>query len=252
MKNKIINITLLVLLGGFILFRVNTALNQMDNEEQTAGPQPEIPSTFYGTIPCADCPGIEYLLHLDENRYTEFRWYIDRDSTPSEQTGTWEQRSDTLFLYDSTDQNYQAFLMDEDRLTLLNREQNRVTGDLAAHYILQRLHEATSIRRQYEKLSRNDVEFVATGNEPFWNIQIYDDGKFVFTTPESEHRFDEFEFTENDGFTEYSAGDQSVSVKITAEPELCRDSMSGYIFTHAVSVSSNQDLSAQGCGQFLR
>lgn len=252
MKNKIINITILVMLGGFIFFRVNAALNQIDNGEQAAESQPEIPSTFYGTIPCADCPGIEYVLHLDENRFTELRWYIDRDSAHFEQTGTWEQRSDTLFLSDSTDENYQAFLVGNDRLTLLNRNQKQVTGDLADHYILQKNHEATSIRRHYEKLNSDGVTFVATGNEPFWNIRIYDDGKFVFTTPESEHRFDKFESTENKGFKEYSAGNQSVSVRIKTEPELCRDSMSGYIFTHAVSVSSNQDLSANGCGQFLR
>ena len=252
MKNKIINITILVLLGGFIFFRVNTALNQMDNGEKTAEPQPEIPSTFYGTIPCADCPGIEYLLHLDENRYSEMRWYIDRNSTPSEQAGTWEQRSDTLFLHDSTDENYRAFLVDNERLTLLDRDQNRVTGDLADHYILHRLHEATSIRKQYEKLSGDGVAFVATGNEPFWNIRIYDDGKLVFTTPESEHRFDEFESTENNGIMEYIAEDQSASIYMSSEPEFCRDSMSGYIFTHSVSVSLNEDFSAQGCGQFLK
>jgi len=252
MKNKIVNITILLLLVGFIIFRVSTAWNQMGQNGAEISDEPEVPSTYYGTIPCADCPGIEYVLHLDENYYTELRWYIDKNPAPIEKTGNWEKKSDSLYLYYTDGEVYQTFLFSENQLTLLDREQNIVTSDLANHYQLERLHEATSIRRHHNQLKEDGVTFFATGNEPFWNIRIIDGETMAYADPELETAFDHFDVSSENKESEYRAENDNYTLHFTIRPEFCRDSMSGYIFTHSVFMSFNQGETYQGCGQFLK
>lgn len=252
MNNKAINITLLILIVLFVSFRITTACEQLNQESVQSEIPEELPVTYTGFLPCADCPGIEYYLLLEEDRFTELSWYRDRSETPFEETGTWNLKSDTLKIFDENDELLKTFLYEKDRLTLLDQNQERVTGDIAEMYRIERNQEETSIRNRHNQLRDEEgVDFIASGNEPFWSVRIDLDGSIQHLTPESELTFPATGPIETESETLFETANDSDSLKITIHENYCRDSMSGFLFTHAVTIQLNQDEVMSGCGRYL-
>ena len=93
---------------------------------------------YKGTIPCADCEGIQTELTLMEDGSFERRTtYLGKDGETRSDKGnfTWNDAGSavTLALEDGETQQYQV---GENMLFHLDREGNRITGDLAENYIL--------------------------------------------------------------------------------------------------------------------
>lgn len=97
-----------------------------------------LPAIFTGTIPCADCPGVDYQLIIEDHQFTEITRYQDRSPGRFEQTGTWEINEDTLSLKDQENSVLKKFLINEQNLTLLDKSDQQIIGDLAEMYILDR------------------------------------------------------------------------------------------------------------------
>lgn len=155
----------------------------MDNRErvQESDPIEELPAVYTGMMPCADCPGIEMHLLIEEDGFTELSWYRDRSPDPFKTEGYWVLKSDTLSLYSNDDELLKTFLYDGETVKLLDHNQRQITGDLSENYILEKSHEEISIRRHHEELrSDENIRFLASGNEPFWNIRIDDDDSLHF------------------------------------------------------------------------
>ncbi|MFO7798613.1 copper resistance protein NlpE N-terminal domain-containing protein [Rhodohalobacter sp.] len=249
MNNKVVNITILVLLVVFILFRVNTALKQMNSkEEQISQSIENLPAVFSGILPCADCPGIESIVVLNEESFEELSHYQDRGNNLYQVDGTWTLTGDTLKLYRVEDELHKAFVYSREQIKLLDRDLQPITGDLEENYTLDRSPEQESIRSRHSELQDEGVDFLANGNEPFWSVQINFDGQLVYQTPGSEtpYPFSEFEEIVEDQKTMYSAD----NMQITIIPGYCRDSMSGFLFTHKVEIQTKgQDMT--GCGRYL-
>ncbi len=64
-----------------------------------ANPLPNLPATFVGTLPCADCPGIRYQLNLfpDDSFFLRMT-YIGRPVEPLDHIGSWALSSDRRVL----------------------------------------------------------------------------------------------------------------------------------------------------------
>lgn len=247
MKNKIINITILVLLAIFILFRVNTALNQMNKGEE----EPQIknfPVVYSGITPCADCPGIDYTLVLEEERFIEWSHYIDRGENLFRQEGTWTLESDTLKLFRPEGDLHKGYLYDEQNLSMLDRDLQKISGDLEENYRITRSPEEESIRSRHAELRNEGVDFLASGNEPFWSVHLDFENELVFRTPETEESFPISIFTEET--TDETTTYQNDELSISYTPAFCRDSMSGFLFTHKVTVNI-EDRTLNGCGKYL-
>ncbi len=256
MDNKAINIIILLLLILFISFRLNVACSQMDREgEQHISEEIEnLPVVFYGTLPCADCPAIDYHIVIEEESFTELSWYRDRDPDPFKKTGEWVLRDDTLRIFDGeTDELVKTFHFDDDHLTLLDRSEQRVTGELADMHRLEKSQEESSIRRRHLELKEEGVDFLASGNEPFWNVQIDFDGKQTlrYRTPESDIEFPLPEESIENDLKYWHTENQYGSVQLTVKERYCRDSMSGFLFTHTVTIRKNGGAELQGCGRYL-
>lgn len=103
---------------------------------------------YQGTLPCADCPGIdtEILLLNEENAngqgYAEItEFYRDRSSAPIVTPGQYEWSPDgrTLRL-SAADREAIEFLVAENQLIRLDQDGNRIQGALADAYHLTQLH----------------------------------------------------------------------------------------------------------------
>ncbi len=250
MSNKVINITLLVLIVLFVSFRITSACNQMDKNQQSVESAMELPASYSGVIPCADCPAIEYRLYLEEDQFTEFRTYMDRNPEPFVASGTWSVSSDSLSLTSADGESISTFLYDGDSITMLDQEMNRVSGPTAEMYILNKDLEMTSILNRHQQLRQEGVLLTASGNEPFWSVRINQNGDVIFQTPEMEESGTISQTNSENGTMIWHA-DIDENYIITSQSTPCKDSMSGFQFTHTVSVQKGLNSQLTGCGRYL-
>lgn len=252
MNTKVTNILILLALVLFISFRLTTACNQFDQPEQESESIEELPVTYSGIIPCADCPDVEYYLHLENDfQFQKVQWNSDRDTKPLAKSGRWILQEDTLTLYDEEQNQLNSFLYSDEQLTLLDKEENEVTGELADNYTLSKSHEETSIRQRHNQMNKEGVTFVSNGNEPFWSVQINEDDEINYQTPESSWTAPVSDKQEYEDEQIYQAETDENALKVTIINEYCQDTMSGFLFTHTVQVQLKGEPNMDGCGRFL-
>ena len=96
---------------------------------------------YTGTLPAADCPGIETTLTLaPDGSYALHLKYIDRDSEFDEK-GAFTVKENLLTLTPSEGGQPQYYKVEENRLRRLDAEKQPVTGALADNYTLQKTTE---------------------------------------------------------------------------------------------------------------
>jgi len=251
MNNKVVNILIILALVLFISFRLTTACNQLGQTVPESESIEELPVSYSGTIPSAG-PGIEYYLHLEnDNQFKEVKWYLDRDTSPFKEIGRWALQGDTLTLFDEEHNLLKSFLYSDERLTMLDTHGNKITGDLQDYYILEKSQEETSIRQRHYQLKEEGITFVSNGNEPFWAVHINEEEEIIYQTPETKWTAPATDIQEIEGQQIYQTEYGDDSLRVTIIDEYCRDTMSGFLFTHTVEVQLNDEPVMNGCGRFL-
>ena len=218
------------------------------DDEQVSQSIEDLPAVFSGVLPCADCPGIETVIVLNETGFEELSHYQERESNLYQAEGTWSLSGDTLKLYRSEDELYKAFIFSREQIKQLDQDLQPITGVLEENYVLDRSQEQESIRSRHSELQDEGINFLASGNEHFWLVHINFDGQLLYKTPGSEtpYPFSEFEEIVENQSTIYSAD----KMQITITAGYCRDTMSGFLFTHRVEIQTNGQ-NMTGCGRYL-
>lgn len=96
------------------------------------------PGTYKGTVPCADCAGIETTLTLDKDlNYTLNTKYLGKKDAPATRKGkfSWNAAGSTITLAGIQNAPSQ-YLVGENRLFQLDMQGQRITGGLASKYEL--------------------------------------------------------------------------------------------------------------------
>ena len=99
--------------------------------------------TYKGVLPCADCPGIDVTLTLNENgtyvRESKYQGEKAAGTTPDKEEGsfTWSSDGQKITLNNVTDGNNQYFV-GENLLYTLDANGNKIEGPLAENYILKK------------------------------------------------------------------------------------------------------------------
>lgn len=92
---------------------------------------------YKGTLPAADCPGIETTLTLKkDNSFILQSVYIDRNSNFNEK-GSYSIDGNIITLKPE-DGSTQYYKVGENQLQMLNADKEEITGELAPHYILKK------------------------------------------------------------------------------------------------------------------
>lgn len=106
-------------------------------EKQDMPDSPDLCGTYGGTIPAADCPGIDVTVEI--GRDGTFRMvydYVDRDGV-FESAGRYELRGNRLIAVgDGSDTT--IFRMEGDRLRMLDSRGEAITGPLEDMFILEK------------------------------------------------------------------------------------------------------------------
>lgn len=128
--------------------------------------------TYQGTLPCADCPGISTTVMLDQDGdYTLITSYLERGDSVYTETGkfTWDDAGSQITLDD------RRFQVGENRLIQLDTEGNRITGNLAEHYILQKMDGTiTGVYWKLVELNGKPVASGSTQKEPYIRLVAED------------------------------------------------------------------------------
>ncbi len=96
---------------------------------------------YQGILPCADCEGIQtkITLHLDKSYVIETK-YLDKEAKTFNNKGNfvWNQAGNTIIL-DNLEDSPSQYFVGEDMLIQLDIKGNKITGDLAQKYILNKV-----------------------------------------------------------------------------------------------------------------
>ncbi|NDV66966.1 copper resistance protein NlpE [Bacteroides sp. 224] len=136
----------------FIFISCGNKDRQKNNEERTANATEKVidvhssrnsldyAGTYQGTIPCADCSGIELAITLDnKGAYTQTMTYIGKGPENVFKTsGTYEWDSSGSKITIKSGDEVNMYLVGENALFILDESGNRITGDLADKYILRK------------------------------------------------------------------------------------------------------------------
>lgn len=248
-------IIIVICLIGFISIRVYIALNVpgggSDNNQTSFNFPPGLPSVFTGTLPCASCPGIETHLLVDSTGFREVNRYIDEENGSFTTYGTWHISADSLFLNSDGD-TYKTYLIEINTLRQLDQSDNRIEGDLEENYVLTYSDMENQIRKRHQEFRQKGFIFIASGNEPFWSVRVTNKDYVIYNTPEirksgslEQNVFDETSPGLNAAF---GSGE---TLQLDISNEYCRDSMSGFLFTHTVTLQFDDGNEQRGCGRFL-
>jgi copper homeostasis protein (lipoprotein) len=107
-------------------------------DEHTAKNSLDYIGTYQGTLPCADCEGIEMTITLNKDEtYTSTMKYLGKDEKEFKDLGdyTWMEDGMRLSL-EGIDTPPVFYFVAEGKLIQLDQEGKEITGDLAKNYEL--------------------------------------------------------------------------------------------------------------------
>lgn len=94
------------------------------------------PGEYEGVIPCASCEGIQTTLTLQADNSFELKSiYLGKDETIFKVAGKfeWDTNGSKITLSDGS-----KYLVGENQLFMLDKDGNRINGELAENYILKK------------------------------------------------------------------------------------------------------------------
>jgi len=147
------NINLLILISLFIFFSCQSEKNtETVNEdfpetiEVPINPTPgdnsmnalDWEGTYVGTLPCADCEGIETELTINyDGTYSYKTTYLGKETEAEEVTGTFQcDENGSVITLAGLDGAPGKYKVGENRIWHLDMEGKQIEGDLADRYIL--------------------------------------------------------------------------------------------------------------------
>lgn len=211
--------------------------------------------TYYGFLPCADCPGISYTLVLESRRFHRTMEYYDRNTSTTTE-GKLEYKDGQVELYENG-HVIGRYAMEGNQIYALDGDGKRITGPLADHFILYRGEPQKALMPSDR--SNLELKYKGTGNEPFWMIQIKDQSLYFKGLMQEEVEFEvpisEWDISDDGLITTYRGQSEGNHLAIKITHRICQDNMSGFYFPTQLQVelkTPTMDLqNLEGCGQYL-
>lgn len=215
-------------------------------------PASKVTGSYQGTLPCADCPGIDYQISLyDDNHYKELMVYRDRNEGKAFiDTGSWKMENDSVIQL--VRRQPQRFLFEDGKLFSLDQEGQRITGALADNYILRPVEGGRNYTLLKEKAAAG-IDFWAVGNEPGWTLELDRQKTILFKDMEG----DSLRLPaprprpDTDTLRVYTAKTEKAEFILTIRHRACVDDMSGFMRPYTVEVQFKEK-NYRGCGEYLQ
>lgn len=125
---------------------------------------------FKGTIPAADCPGIEVALVLDKDGKGTYQMHYIGEENKINAPATYEVK-DGILIVNAENEVYKFRVNDDDTLTMLDADGNEHKGDAAASYILKREERAFDFVGTFAK-KEGDLEIAVVITQEGDNYKV--------------------------------------------------------------------------------
>ena len=99
----------------------------------------DVPGTYEGLLPCADCEGIQTTYHINNDGTFVSNEVYKGTKDQFKTTGTWEYKNGVLLLKSASDPTQFLLRAEKNQIRLLDGDGNAVTGELADKYILKKV-----------------------------------------------------------------------------------------------------------------
>ena len=220
----------------------------------------EIPKgTFYGILPCADCPGINYTITFENDSvYSEKLVYQERNVKPLTHSGTFSISENGII--DLTDKPEKAgmkkFKLKNDTLQMLDISGKQISGALSNRYLL--TNKKPQNFTSEVKKATTAIGFKATGNEPFWYFEIdFVNKKMKYKPMEGDSIVAPLPTAvkpQDSNAVSYNAETEKGTLKAMIIKEECVDDMSGkesaYKVRLDVKIGDGALQTYTGCGEY--
>ncbi len=167
-----ISILLFTSFSSCISQRKATLKNDMTSGDNTMT-SVDWPGIYQTTLPCTDCEGIKAQLLLNKDlTYILKTQYMGKGDSVFQEKGKfgWDKTGSKITLDNANKQIYQ---IGENQIFHLDKDGNRIAGDLADKYILEK--EIIELTGKYWKLVRlNGKQIQAESREPFIRFNAED------------------------------------------------------------------------------
>jgi len=219
----------------------------------------DLADTYYGFLPCADCPGISYTLELQKNgHYNLIMDYYDRESTFTSE-GKFTYKNNKINLY--TDHKITSqFEREGDMLIYLDGDGNRIQSNLAPYYNLYKADPSKAEMPDDFGGENSQLMYKGTGNEPFWLVQVttqntlkfkglMENGEIEWEVPITGTRM-----SDDNQTIIYTGKEGSNALEVSIHNKPCQDDMSGFDFSTTLEVhlsTSDLNQNLRGCGEYL-
>lgn len=98
--------------------------------------------TYEGTLPCADCSGIKTNLTLrDDSTYDLIEEYLEKSNGPERRSGVYEVDNDIIKLIAPSSGHKTYYKILDNKIALVDESGDLATGELADHYILNKIEQ---------------------------------------------------------------------------------------------------------------
>lgn len=136
--------------------------------------------TYYGILPCADCPGIQTLIQLNnDNTFVMATSYLDRDGAGQRKSGTftWDRSGSRITLDVPGASAKPVYKVGENKLISLGADGSEIAGPLASQFVLTK--DSNDIRNKYWKLTH------VRGEKVVWRENQRKEPHIILHSPDS-------------------------------------------------------------------
>lgn len=215
----------------------------------------DVVGMYRGTIPCADCQGIDITLEfLGEKLYRSTSVYLGKNGEARRDNGIWSTSGNIITLMSNDDK--QIFEKVPEGLRMLGHDGRKIESSMSELYILKKIvkeeHSPDSRTAFWQKEFEKGNTFAARGTEPFWSVDI-SSSKVTFRQADEANPLiiplPEARTYPNDD-VEYSATTESGILSVRIKKQECTDAMSGEKYPYTVIVAA-KGKEYKGCGRYL-
>ena len=236
----------------------------MSQENQTLARS--IQGKYSGEIPCADCNAILYNLQLfPDLMYRSELVYRGKSDEKYISSGKYSVLQNKVLKLENAPHAMNYLKVRGDELLVLDKHGLVISGDLADLYILKPAnHKQTMENKEgtpnflIDKFQRG-IDFYASGNEPFWNLEMDFEGQIHFNTLNGiDFKCPPVEPVKvvDEEVMRYRAVTESgeILIQITAGP--CADTMADTSFDNTVTIDfktakETDFTNFTGCGDYV-
>ena len=207
------------------------------------------PVAYQGTFPCKDCDGIQQtILFNKDHTFQEEHAKIEHSVQPEKSYGNWAIKNNRLELTRENKPEI-TFAVEADTLYAVSIHNIAIKDSEKYKLMKKKLAIENPVWRK-KKLS--GIDFVASGNEPFWTLELRNEkdirfklidwNSFVIAPLES--------INKTVDSTVYNLQTNNIKWSVVVYPQFCSDGMSPLLYEYKVNVFY-KGVHYRGCGIML-